>query len=191
MNFSKTQFFSLGLLLIGLLATMTAFGANFTSVQNGSWDDPATWDLNAVPTVNDNVTITSAHAVTTTAITISFNDLTLEGTLELGTFTQTNVQKTIVNSSGTITATNRIFIAEDVDMGSNIVLNAGGQLDYRDYDFTGINGTPTITVNSGASFFLTSFANVPHTMSNIDVVNFGFFGKTGGSVGPNAGDHII
>jgi hypothetical protein len=62
--------------------------ASFTAIQNGNWDDPATWDATAVPTMDDDVTIPLGITVTIPTITVQRNVLTtVDGALvNNGTF---------------------------------------------------------------------------------------------------------
>lgn len=74
------KFFLLGFLI---LFTNICFGASFTSVQNGAWDNPATWGGSTIPAVGDNVTINWGHTVTNSngSSNVSVNNLINRGSL--------------------------------------------------------------------------------------------------------------
>ena len=71
--------------LLGLLILFAglSFGASFASVQNGAWDNPATWGGSTIPAVGDNVTINWGHTVTNSngSSNVSVNNLINRGSL--------------------------------------------------------------------------------------------------------------
>lgn len=71
------------LLAFLILFTNICFGASFTSVQNGAWDNPATWGGSTIPAVGDNVTINWGHTVTNSngSSNVSVNNLINRGSL--------------------------------------------------------------------------------------------------------------
>ncbi len=87
-----------GLLVVPLSAKVT------NSVASGNWSAPATWN-NGVPADGDQVTITAGHTVTLTAnvnFTLAGSTLTVNGTLDLSTFT-CQVLTTSVAAGGQVT----------------------------------------------------------------------------------------
>lgn len=82
-----------------------AQAANFTSVQSGNWNLPATWGTASAPTIGDNVTIAVGH-------TVNYNmpgtangstDLTVNGILDIPAgFTFRLNRNAVINSGGTI-----------------------------------------------------------------------------------------
>ena len=57
-----------------LLSSNLVFSATITSVTDGDWEDPATWDLGRVPTNGDIIIIQSAHRVEVTTNNVTCND---------------------------------------------------------------------------------------------------------------------
>jgi len=75
---SKLSFFMkiTAIAVVFLLYGATTFATNYSSIQNGNWDNPATWG-GGFPVVGDNVTIN--HLVTVN-IASACNDLTITST---------------------------------------------------------------------------------------------------------------
>jgi hypothetical protein len=118
----------------------TTAGGNRTSIASGSWNAPATWTPNGVPSAGENVIISSGNVVSITS-TASCNNIT-------------------INSLGTLQyngATPRVLTA------NNVTVNSGGTFNVN----TGSNTTHTLVirgniVNNGTLNFATdatSFAN--------------------------------
>ena len=131
-----------------LLFTSTAMAVNYTSTQNGDWDDAATWGGGGYPDgYDDTATIASGHTVAITATnntgTITINsggilnntsgititvkgDITVNGILNLGANTATKIECVspgeygiIVNASGTFNAIGTNNASRDCIITSN------------------------------------------------------------------------
>jgi trimeric autotransporter adhesin len=63
---------------------VTAAPAAFTAAQGGLWNSPATWVGGVVPAAGNNITI-PAGMIVTVNVAISYNNLTIDGTLQWGT----------------------------------------------------------------------------------------------------------
>jgi len=75
--FSHDLYLFKGCLVIVLICSLsTGYAETVTSVQNGNWNDPATWDCVCIPVAADNVVISSGDIITLTA-DITINNLTI------------------------------------------------------------------------------------------------------------------
>ena len=117
-----------------------ASGSNIgiTSAQTGYWDVASTWDCGCIPTITDNVTITSGHVVTART-GIEINDLIIAGTL---------------NTSATPT----------FNVNGNYTVNGAGSATHKTINFKGTS-TQNITNNSAStvnivSLYINNAANV-------------------------------
>jgi hypothetical protein len=79
----KISVFRYFLLSFLILFAGLSFGASFTSVQNGAWDNPATWGGSTIPAAGDDVTINWGHTVTNSngSSNVSVNNLINRGSL--------------------------------------------------------------------------------------------------------------
>ncbi len=77
---------------------------DFISITTGNWDNPLTWDANAVPTPGDNAIVSTGHTVTVNAIGQGITNLTVNGTLAYAAApAQFNVNGNLsVNASGLV-----------------------------------------------------------------------------------------
>ncbi|MCZ2222535.1 MAG: T9SS type A sorting domain-containing protein, partial [Chitinophagales bacterium] len=75
----------------------------FVSVQSGAWEDPNTWDMNAVPSGND-VTIATTHTVTINGAAASAGIININGggTLQV---TGNTLSAIAINNTGVFTTT--------------------------------------------------------------------------------------
>jgi len=106
------------------ISLVSNVAGNFTSVASGNWGTAATWDLNAVPTAVDNVTIATGHVVelAAAAATVQANNISISGTLGF---------------PNTATAP---LVAGTQLIGNNITINAGGTLNA----FAATTATPPV-----------------------------------------------
>ena len=93
------------------ISLVSNVAGNFTSIASGNWGTAATWDLNAVPSFYDNVTIASGHTVNLingTATAIQANTVTISGTLAFsgapGAAIQLIGNNVTINSGGLLNA---------------------------------------------------------------------------------------
>lgn len=91
--------------LVGIKTTFAA--GEIYSIKDGNWNDTLTWNTNKIPTNADNVTITNGDTVTLNANGIG-NNITVNGTLSLQSYTLSVINATVSNTgivniaSGTI-----------------------------------------------------------------------------------------
>ena len=104
----------------------------FISITTGNWNNPLTWDANAVPTAADNATVSTADIVTVNAAGQVINNLIVNGTLAYGaTPTQFNVNGNLtVNATGIINAFNlttgkTLFVTGNIVNDGRIDLSLG------------------------------------------------------------------
>jgi|TARA_B100000315_G_scaffold143031_1_gene132035 hypothetical protein len=91
----------------GLFSVLTA--ATITSVQDGDWDVPSTWDSASIPTSADDVIIANGHTVTIpTMVSVEMLSLTINsgGALYAGNFRPTLEVYGNWTNNGTFTAGN-------------------------------------------------------------------------------------
>lgn len=101
------------LLVVGLFALNVnpARAATVTAVQDGNWDDPATWDCNCVPADTDDVVVPTPYTVS------NYGTITTAGTLTIGNGGTVSNYGTMTNT-GTIT--NRFYLGNH-----NTLINQG------------------------------------------------------------------
>ena len=80
---------------------VTVAPANFSAVQGGLWNSLATWSGGVVPAAGNNITIPAGMIVTVDQA-ISYNNLTIDGTLQWGStsFAMTLSGNLLINSGG-------------------------------------------------------------------------------------------
>jgi hypothetical protein len=159
---------------------------NFISIITGDWNNPLTWDANAVPTPADNATVSATHTVTANATGQGINNLIVNGTLAYGaTPTQFNVNGNLtVGSTGLVnvfaTTTGKTLIVSgniindgriDVSVGAttagNLTLNGSTvQTVSGSGAFGGTNATTTTANTVGVIRNLT-FSNTNTATPNI------------------------
>jgi hypothetical protein len=169
----------------------------FISIITGNWNDPLTWDANAVPSGADNATVSTGHVVTINAVGQSINNLIVNGTLAYAAApAQFNVNGNLnVNTggivnvfatttgktlfvSGNITNNGRIDISVGTTTAGNLTLNGSA---VQTVSGTGTWGgtvpTTTATNNVGVirnlTFSNTSTAtpNIVWSFNDIRIVN--------------------
>ena len=88
------------------ISVVTSLPGIFISIITGNWNDPLTWDANAVPSGADNATVSATHTVTVNAVGQAINNLIVNGTLAYSaTPTLFNVNGNLtVNATGLVNA---------------------------------------------------------------------------------------
>ena len=88
------------------ISVVTSLPGIFISIITGNWNNPATWDANAVPSGADNATVSATHTVTVNAVGQAINNLIVNGTLAYSaTPTLFNVNGNLtVNATGLVNA---------------------------------------------------------------------------------------
>lgn len=160
------------------ISLISQIPGNFISIANGNWNNPATWDANAVPTGVDNVTI-AAHTVTINAVGQSANNVTIQGSLEFGTTPTTfNVNGNLTLEAGAEflvfngTVGKAIVVTGNIVNNGNIDLSIGstteGSLTLNGSTVQSITGTGTFANNRIRNLI---FSNTSTAIPNI---NWGF-----------------
>ena len=83
-----------------------------------------------------------------------------------------------------MTVNGLVMVGGDMDLEADVSIPNGGTFQLRSYTVTGINGTPTLTVQSGGTLTSPNIngSGTP-TLDNVNVVNFGSITKSGGFAG--------
>ena len=126
----------------------------FISIITGNWNDPLTWDANAVPTGADNATVSTGHVVTVNAVNQSINDLIVNGTLAYAaTPTQFNVNGNLnVNVGGLVNVFNSttgkiLFVSKNITNNGRIDLSVATSLTITTQGTLNLNGSSVQTVS--------------------------------------------
>jgi hypothetical protein len=169
----------------------------FISITTGNWNNPLTWDANAVPSAADNATVSTGHVVTINAVGQVINNLIVDGTLAYAaTPTQFNVNGNLtVNSGGLVnvfatTTGKTLFVSGNIVNDGRIDISVGtttaGNLTLNGSSVQTISGsgtwggtvpTTTPTNNVGVirnlTFSNTSTAtpNIVWSFNNIRIAN--------------------
>ena len=90
------------------ISLVSSVPGTFISIITGNWDNPLTWDANAVPSAADNATVSTGHVVTVNQVGQGINNLIVNGTLAYSTTpTQFNVNGNLqVNATGLVNVFN-------------------------------------------------------------------------------------
>ncbi|WP_181248541.1 GEVED domain-containing protein [Flavobacterium magnum] len=137
---------------------VTAAPANFTAVQSGLFSSPATWG-GTVPAPGNSITI-PAGATITVDQALNYSDLTINGTLQWG------------SSSNSVT------------IGGNVLINSGGKL----LAYTAATTPVGITMTIGGNYTNNGYANHAVGTGTLATLTFNGSGSTLGGTGTFAGD---
>ncbi|UQB68746.1 T9SS type A sorting domain-containing protein [Epilithonimonas zeae] len=169
--------------------TGTISKATFTSVNSGTWEAAASWDLNAVPGADDNVVILAAHTITaTTAQTRnSGTTTTVSGVLATNDSYLNNGTTTIngtfqINANGWGGGSNDFVYASS----GNLIFAHNNGSEYGSIDAThrywpATSGPVNVTINSNSPINL----GVARTVTGILQVAAGFRNLGNITVGTN------
>jgi len=108
-------------------------GGSFVAVTNGNWDNPATWNVNAVPTIADAVDIPSPYTV-------------ILGTGATHASKSLNIQTggALIANNNTLTVAERIINAGTMTVGAaNLIINNANK------PLFGLSNSGTFTMNGG------------------------------------------
>jgi hypothetical protein len=137
------------------ISVVTSLPGIFISIITGNWNDPLTWDANAVPSGADNAIVSATHTVTVNAVGQAINNLIVNGTLAyLATPTQFNVNGNLtVNNGGLVNAFNgttgkTLFVTGNIVNDGTMNLSVGAQA----AGILNLNGTSPQTVSGAGSF---------------------------------------
>jgi hypothetical protein len=144
------------------ISLVSALPGNFVSIASGDWGAASTWDLNQVPTAQDNATVSVGHTVTVNAANQSINNLMVDGILTYGTgASQFDVVGNLTIAPGGGLAGYQAAIGKTLRVAGNIVND--GNLDF--------------SVGTTTAGNLTLFGSAVQTV--------GGSGTWGGSANPN------
>ena len=108
-------------------------GGSFVAVTNGNWDNPTTWNVNAVPTIADAVDIPSPYTV-------------ILGTGATHASKSLNIQTggALIANNNTLTVAERIINAGTITLGAaNLIINNANK------PLFGLSNSGTFTMNGG------------------------------------------
>ncbi len=151
------------------ISVQTTVPGDFISITSGDWNNPLTWDANAVPSGADNAIVSTGHTVTVNAIGQAINNISVNGTLAYAAApTQFNVNGNLTVSNtglvnvfqgttgktlvvtGNITNNGRIDISVGTGAAGNLTLNGTVvQTISGSGAFGGINATTTTSNTVG------------------------------------------
>ncbi|MBL7884903.1 MAG: T9SS type A sorting domain-containing protein [Bacteroidia bacterium] len=145
--------------VIDNVSLVSQLPGTFISVVTGNWNDPLTWDANAVPTAADNAIIDNGHVVTINAAGIAINDLEVRGTLGYG------ATPTTFNVNGNLTVNvGGLFNVFNATTGKTLIVSKNILN----------NGTIDISVGATTAGNLTLNGSTVQTVSGTGVFNNGF-----------------
>jgi len=149
------------------ISVTSSVPGNFISIITGNWNDPLTWDANAVPTAADNATVSTGHTVTVNATGQAINNLIVNGTLAYATTpTQFNVNGNLtVNAGGLVNVFNgttgkTLFVSGNIVNDGTLNFSVGAQ----SAGILNLNGSSVQTVSGLGTFTSSIIRNL--TCSN-------------------------
>jgi hypothetical protein len=174
-------------LMLGLIFLSVTIKAQvtFTAIENGDWADPATWDVESVPTAADDVIINNGYTVNITtagAVCLSLHAGLGDGTSSGGF---------ALVGAASLTVTNAVTLGDVEGATGTITMDAGatftcGSVIESDPGFSGIYET-----NLGTIIFTGTFA-LPYNLFQFNnIIISGGTVSTGGRNLPIEGDLSI
>jgi len=169
--------------------TGTISKATFTSANSGNWETAANWDLNAVPSADDNVVILAAHTITaTTAQTRNSGTTTTVSGVLATNDSYLNNGTTTINGTFQINANGWGGGSNDFVYGSsgNLIFAHNNGSEYGSIDAThrywpATSGPVNVTINSNSPINL----GVARAVTGILQVAAGFRNLGNITVGTN------
>lgn len=168
------------------ISVVTSLPGIFISIITGNWNNPSTWDANAVPSAADNATVSTGHTVTVNATGQSINNLIVNGTLAYAAApTQFNVNgnlnvsatglvnvfqgttgKTLI-VSGNIVNDGRIDVSVGATTAGNLTLNGSSVQSVTGTGSFGGTVISTTTTNTAGVIRNLTFSNTNTATPNI------------------------
>jgi hypothetical protein len=146
----------------------------FVSIASGNYGTATTWDINAVPTLYDSVTISTGNTVTIDAASQAANNVMVNGTLTYGT-TPTSFAiygNLTVNTGGVVNVFNTTT-GKTLTVAGNITNN--GTIDVSVGATTAgnltLNGTTVQTVSGTGTFNTSVIRNLTFSNTNVATPN--------------------
>ncbi len=155
--------------ILCLFLIQSVIGQTRTSVANGAWNNPSTWDCGCIPASGENVIIATGTTVDLTT-NQTINNVELIGNLNLNT----NARTLTVNGNFNVSGSSTIFgggTSRVINIAGNLVINNTASLDLRLFNMT-VTGT---TTNNGN--FLINNANGVRTFIG-KIINNGTWSST-------------
>jgi hypothetical protein len=148
------------------ISVVSSLPGIFISIITGNWNDPLTWDANAVPSGADNATVSATHTVTVNAVGQAINNLIVNGTLAYSaTPTLFNVNGNLtVNATGLVNAF-ATTTGKTLVVSGNIVNN--GRIDLS----VGATTAGNLTLNGSTVQSVTGSGIWGGTVSATDATN--------------------
>ena len=142
------------------VSVVSNVAGTFISIVTGNWNNPATWDANAVPSAADNATVSATHTVTINAAGQAINNLIVNGTLAYATTpTQFNVNGNLtVNNGGLVNAFNgttgkTLFVTGNIVNDGTLNFSVGGTAtSATGASILNLNGSSVQTINGTGTF---------------------------------------
>jgi hypothetical protein len=142
------------------ISVVTSLPGIFISIITGNWNNPSTWDANAVPSPADNATVSTGHTVTVNATGQAINNLIVNGTLAYATTpTQFNVNGNLtVNVGGLVNVFNgttgkTLFVSGNIVNDGTLNFSVGGAGNSATgASVLNLNGSTVQTINGTGSF---------------------------------------
>lgn len=148
------------------IKVLTRPAGNFISIITGNWNDPLTWDANAVPTAADNATVSTGHIVTSNATGQAINNLIVNGTFAYGTIpTQFNVNGNLTVNNGGLVNVFNATTGKTLIVSGNIVNN--GRIDIS----VGTTTAGNLTLNGSTVQSVTGSGTFGGTVSSTTTTN--------------------
>ncbi len=167
-----------------------AAGSVVAAVAGGNWSDPATWQSNVVPTINDNVEIPLGTTVVIDQTGLLANDIVIAGVLEFTSDQNASlaVSSLLVQSGAilraSVTGTNVYTLNVSGDLTNNGTLDlsnasntAGVNLFFSGKEDASFSGIGTVTNVFRITMDSKGFDGLPRTVT-MDPQNFAVKGQT-------------
>lgn len=167
-----------------------AAGSVVAAVAGGNWSDPATWQSNVVPTINDNVEIPLGTTVVIDQTGLLANDIVIAGVLEFTSDQNASlaVSSLLVQSGAilraSVTGTNVYTLNVSGDLTNNGTLDlsnasntAGVNLFFSGKEDASFSGIGTVTNVFRITMDSKGFDGLPRTVT-MDPQNFSVKGQT-------------
>jgi hypothetical protein len=159
-SFKNDAFSPYGAAALDDISVISSAPGDFISITNGNWNDPLTWDANAVPTAADNATVSTGHLVTANATGQGINNLIVNGTFAYGTTpTQFNVNGNLtINNGGLVnvffnTTGKTLFVSGNILNDGVMNFSVGGAGNSATgASILNLNGSSVQTISGTGSF---------------------------------------
>ena len=166
LNPSTTYYWKVHAVTEGRLSTAlsasqaTTAAGNKVSTGSGNWNNNGSWSPSGTPGAGDNVTIVSGHTITMNTTSASCNNLTINGTLQMGNNT----------TSRTLTVGNDVYVSSMGTFQANTGSNTTHIINMTFGNFQN-DGTVNFTPDADSFCNLTFSKNGNQTLSGTGAAN--------------------